>query len=302
MDDIKVLKEIGLKKVSNETHIEQKYLQYMVNCDFDKLDYVNTLGFIKILSREYNVDLSEFREAFEEYWNENRRSDEDEGLFIVVENSSKGTKKFLIFILVIVLVATIGMLFSIFKDKIDFTTDGSVAKEIAIEPQNEITKNAQDTLEKAMEINNTQEDIIVSKEDNETSDTIKQTDDLQNEKTEDSSILNSNENLTEEKVVIEKSSKRFEKEAIIVPNTKLWVGVIYLDNKKRRSYLGEGNFSIDLSKEQIITTGHGSFSLHVNDKIIEYNQEAPVRFWVKDENITKIRWSKFKELNEGMPW
>ena len=153
-----------------------------------------------------------------------------------------------------------------------------------------------------MEINNTQEDIIVSKEDNETSDTIKQTDNLQNEETEDSSILNSNENLTEEKVVIEKSSKRFEKEAIIVPNTKLWVGVIYLDNKKRRSYLGEGNFSIDLSKEQIITTGHGSFSLHVNDKIIEYNQEAPVRFWVKDENITKIRWSKFKELNEGMPW
>ena len=128
MDDIKVLKEIGLKKVSNETHIEQKYLQYMVNCDFDKLDYVNTLGFIKILSREYNVDLSEFREAFEEYWNENRRSDEDEGLFIVVEDSSKGTKKFLIFILVIVFVATIGMLFSIFKDKIDFTTDGSVAK------------------------------------------------------------------------------------------------------------------------------------------------------------------------------
>lgn len=296
MDDIKVLKEIGLKKVSNETHIEQKYLQYMVDCNFDKLDYVNTLGFIKILSREYNLDLSEFREAFEEYWNENRKSEDDEGLFIVVEDSSRGTKKFLIFLLVVILVATIGVVFSIFKDKVDLaTTEVNETHEVIVE-ESAVVEEAKETLEKVVEANNSDEEIIIQ----DTNTTEENDNSVVEEENNTSKDITDVESLTTKDT--EKVSKRFEKEALIVPNTKLWVGVIYLDNKKRRSYLGEGNFSIDLSREQIITTGHGSFSLHVGDETIEYKQETPVRLWVKDGNITKIRWSKFQELNEGKPW
>ena len=100
----------------------------------------------------------------------------------------------------------------------------------------------------------------------------------------------------------EKVSPRFSQEAVITPNSKLWIGIIYLDTKKRRSFLGEGNFSIDISREQIITTGHGSFNLSVNGKIREFNRQAPMRFLVKDLNLTEIDWSKFKELNEGKSW
>jgi len=42
MDSIKVLEEIGLYKVSQDTHIEQKYLRYMIDGDFDKLNRINT--------------------------------------------------------------------------------------------------------------------------------------------------------------------------------------------------------------------------------------------------------------------
>jgi len=118
MDNIKKLKEIGLKKVSDETHIEQKYLQYMVDCDFEKLNRINTLGFVKILSRAYEVDLSAWSEAFEEYWAQTHKDDEDKGLFIVVDDK-KQSRKLLIFILIVILIATVSFLFALFENKIN---------------------------------------------------------------------------------------------------------------------------------------------------------------------------------------
>ena len=60
MDDFSVLEEIGLKEVSNKTHIEVKYLEYIINSKFDKLNRSTTVGFVKILSREYKLDLTDW--------------------------------------------------------------------------------------------------------------------------------------------------------------------------------------------------------------------------------------------------
>ncbi|WP_458700731.1 hypothetical protein ACKGJI_01160 [Sulfurospirillum sp. 1307] len=309
MDDIKVLKDIGLRKVSNETHIEEKYLKYMVDGDFDKLDYVNTLGFIKILSREYGLDLSGFRETFEEYWNENRKSEQSDGLFIVVEDSSRGSKKFLFFLLIILLIVTVGMLFSIFKDKVDFASNNtSINKDTLIE-QSVVVEEAKESLENA--IKNNEENLSIQ-DTNEVSD-LNETDNIAIDTNEtnvneelhvestdvNTTALSEDTNASEKEKEV---SKNIQYDAVIAPNAKLWVGTINLDDKKRRSFLGEGNFSIDLSHDQIITTGHGNFSLHVKDKTIDYKSQAPIRFLVKDGNITKITWEKFVELNEGKPW
>ncbi|HIP43981.1 MAG TPA: hypothetical protein EYG93_01425, partial [Sulfurospirillum arcachonense] len=120
MDKIKVLEEIGLKRVCDETHIEQKYLKFMVDNDYDKLNHINTLGFVKILSREYKIDLSAWTEAFEEYWIQNHKDKEDNGLFIVV-NDEKKSKKLLVFIVIVLLGATLSILFSLFQEKIDIS-------------------------------------------------------------------------------------------------------------------------------------------------------------------------------------
>lgn len=73
MDDIGILEELGLEEVSRKTHIETKYLEHMVNREFNKLNRINTLGFVKILRREYNLDLQEWVDEFEAYLEKNTK-------------------------------------------------------------------------------------------------------------------------------------------------------------------------------------------------------------------------------------
>jgi len=317
MDNIKKLKEIGLKKVSDETHIEQKYLQYMVDCDFEKLNRINTLGFVKILSRAYEVDLSAWSEAFEEYWTETHKDDEYKGLFIVVDDK-KQSRKFLIFILIVILIATVSFLFALFENKINL--DNYINQSETSFKQSSIVEDTQKTLDEINsstvenEVAGATEDenqtkaieLVVEVEENTTTQEIQEIEKV--EETKELEKIKEPEKIQEivSEVInpqtVQNSSLRFEKEAIINPNIQLWVGVIYLDNKKRRSYLGEGNFSIDTSREQIITTGHGNLNIVKDGQIKEYKRQEPLRFLVKDNNITEIPLSKFKELNEGQAW
>ena len=309
MDKIKVLEEIGLKRVCDETHIEQKYLKYMVDNDYDKLDHINTLGFVKILSREYKIDLSAWTEAFEEYWIQNRKDKENDGLFIVV-NDEKKSKKLLIFIVLVLLGTTLSIIFSLFQEKIDISNyvnsdessyENTTVIQEAQESLDEVNSSSdQSELQETMfnETNSSEE--IVSVEENITEEIVQEVS-IEKETTQE--LIE--EKKTEVKEITEpteKVSPRFSQEAIITPNTELWIGIIYLDTKKRRSFLGEGNFSIDISREQIITTGHGSFNVNINDEKREFKRQAPMRFLVKDSNLTEINWSKFKELNEGKSW
>jgi len=301
MDKIKVLEEIGLKKVCDETHIEQKYLKYMIDSDFDKLDHINTRGFIKILSREYKLDLDAWSEAFEEYWVENRKDKENDGMFIVVDDEKK-SKKLLIFILLILLGATFSILFSLFQEKVDISNymnsdettyeQATIVQEVQ-ESLDEVNSSLEESSEEEtiFDDTNSSEEIVIVDE-NERQEVV-------NDETTQEVVVEEN---SAAKDPTEKVSPRFSQEAIITPNSELWVGVIYLDTKKRRSFLGEGNFSIDLSRDQLISTGHGSFDLSIGDEKNKFKKQAPMRFLVKDSGLTEISWSKFKELNEGKSW
>ena len=316
MDKIKVLEEIGLKRVSDETHIEQKYLKFMVDNDYDKLDYINTLGFVRILSREYKIDLSAWTEAFEEYWIQNRKDKEDNGLFIVV-NDEKKSKRFLAFMVIILLGVTLSILFSLFQEKIGIpnyvnNNESSYENTTVIEEVQQSLVEVNSSLkqselqETVLDETNSSEETVSIDETNSSEKIVSTDETIAEEITEEAPNEEPiKEKKTEVKELIEpreKVSPRFSQEAVVIPNSELWLGIIYLDTKERKSFLGEGNFSVDISREQIITTGHGSFNLSMNGKIRKFNRQAPMRFWVKDLNLTEIDWSKFKELNEGKSW
>ncbi len=309
MDNIKVLEKIGLEKVSEETHIEEKYLKFMIDMEYDKLDHVNTVGFVKILSREYKLDLSAWSEAFEEYWVENREAQEDSGFFVSIPETKK-SKKPLVLTLLVIAGVVFSILFSIFQDKID-TTNYTSSNETIYEPT-AIVQEAQESLNEAnssLEENATQESMF---DETNSSEVMLSIDENSTEKTtkEDANETNSTQDVAEEvKIEIsepiapaKKVSQSFSQEATITSSSRLWIGVIYLDNKKRRSFLGEGNFSIDMSRDQIISTGHGSFDMTIDDEKKEFNRKGPMKFLVKDSKLTEISSDKFKELNEGKFW
>lgn len=328
MDSIKVLEEIGLKKISDETHIEVKYLKYMVDMQYDKLNRINTLGFIKILSREYNLDLSQWVADFEEYWQENRKDGQEDGLFIVVENKGGG-KKLLYFILLVIVLVLGSFAYSVFKDSLPF---GSVAQDDKTTSyySSQSVEETKETLFALQEEKKEVEPVGVpvmneanTTESNESSMTYQEADfngstQLENQDTNSEIAIEPQESnrstvvvqesnvseLTQNEVVVqdESNEQRFEQEALIKPNSELWIGVIYLDTFKRRSYLGEDIYALDLSREQIITTGHGSFDVQVGDTNQSYNRQTPIRFLVRDGNVNEISWDTFKMLNKGNAW
>jgi len=92
--DIRVLEKVGLQEVCKQTHIEVKQLEYMVNNQYDKLNQVNTLGFVKILSREYKLDLTDWLEGFYDYWAEHSvEEDSHKDRIFIRAKSDRASKK-----------------------------------------------------------------------------------------------------------------------------------------------------------------------------------------------------------------
>ena len=67
-----ILEENSIKAISDRTRIPEENLEYLLASDFDALTKVKTLGFISILEREYNADLSALKEQALGYYGQSR--------------------------------------------------------------------------------------------------------------------------------------------------------------------------------------------------------------------------------------
>ncbi len=66
-DGVAYLQELGLKEVSDKTFINQENLAKLLNKDFENINKTKALGFIQILQREFDVDLSELKKEYLEF-------------------------------------------------------------------------------------------------------------------------------------------------------------------------------------------------------------------------------------------
>jgi cytoskeletal protein RodZ len=312
MDNLSILEEIGLKKVSNKTHIEVKHLVYMINSEFDKLDKTSTVGFVKILSREYNLDLTDWLNEAQRYWSENKKEYSGPKIFIVQKRQSF-LKTLFMLLSMVVLVAILYGAYMFLNNKLDFFENPLIKKDANYTyEETPVVNEAKESLD----INTTQNDensTIVADEngvvDENDSDilpaqSVDVADEVMDTKESNSSVKIASEDSNLSVSDVNKTDKNMlnTSDDFISPKTKLWIGVIYLDNFKRKSYLGDENFTIDASRDQLITTGHGNFVLHFNAETKEFPPQKPVKLYIKDGEISVITDKKFQELNRGSIW
>jgi len=312
MDNLSILEEIGLKKVSNKTHIEVKHLVYMINSEFDKLDKTSTVGFVKILSREYNLDLTDWLNEAQRYWSENKKEYSGPKIFIVQKRQSF-LKTIFMLLSMVVLVAILYGAYMFLNNKLDFFENPLIKKDANYTyEETPVVNEAKESLD----INTTQNDensTIVADEngvvDENDSDilpaqSVDVADEVMDTKESNSSVKIASEDSNLSVSDVNKTDKNMlnTSDDFISPKTKLWIGVIYLDNFKRKSYLGDENFTIDASRDQLITTGHGNFVLHFNAETKEFPPQKPVKLYIKDGEISVITDKKFQELNRGSIW
>ncbi len=300
-ENLKKLKEIGIEKISVNTHITEPNIEAILNREFEKLNPTKAIGFVKILEREYGVDLSEWKKEFKAYREQIKK--EQEKIFVAVsdeeEEREAGGKLLLIIgivALIIIAYGTYMFLNSHSSQNTPKVPKSNISKENELKPEIEneelkISSNSKpnNTLQEinkteSVEINETNETNISIKEQNATQN-------MENNQT----IQNQNENN-------QTSLKLIHESFTLSPRSRIWVGVIYLDNFKRKQFLTDQNITLDAKRDFLIVTGHGKFDIFIDEEKYHYNDPFKVRLLYKNQNLEKIDANTFKTLNRGKSW
>jgi len=297
--DIKSLEKIGLHEVCKKTHIEVKQLQYMINNEYEKLNKINTLGFVKILSREYKLDLSGWLEGFYTYWEEHKNDEElrKDKIFIRARKDRSSRKLLWLFLLVI-LGSGVWMGLSFFKIEFNIPAliemiNPSIEKNATGFQDAPIIKEAATSMGVKVE-----ERVVESNSTNATKEVI-------------AVVVEANQSaVAESNVSVEKNATLDvplvqdlpQHKAMIMPTRKMWIGIIDLENGSRTESTGDKKLSLDLTKRQLIKTGHGYFKLSYDGSVEDFTEQGSTRFFVENGTVKKISEEMFVQINQGKTW
>ncbi|TQR60800.1 hypothetical protein [Campylobacter troglodytis] len=290
----KNLEDLDLREVSQKTQIEIEFLDAIVKKDYKKLQRFNVKGFVKIIKREFDIDLSKFIEEYENFLNKDKEEPSKKTpetptptnkISTDVEQYTKESGNSwiwgVVLILVIVLVWAVyqyDLLKLLLND--EQRENASVA---VVEILDEATNNIQLVSENKEDNNESiaQEEQNITKEE-ETKQGLSQQEQINN---------------------ILKETNTKAKEAVFSTDGKVWVGFIDLTNRSKTATVTENNFTVDLTKDQLLLIGATALTL-VDDTGAE--QKFPAgsskRFLVKDGKIKNISLAEFMSYNKGKEW
>jgi F0F1-type ATP synthase membrane subunit b/b' len=281
---IEKLKKLNKKEVSAQTHISIRSLDNIIDKNFEELHITKTLGFIRILEKNYELDLSEWLDEFKEYKEQNPPK-EAEALNAIEEKNSKMP----IIIAFIIALFVIGyFVFPMFtKNKEEAQVSNQIiseikdniedAKKIEAEPKVE-AKELAPKEEIVEDTNSTKEEVIVVEE-----------------KKDNKVVEIKVDNIQEE---IELYSNKL----IFKPRGKVWIGVVNINDWSKKQLTINKEGSLDIEDGIIFMTGHSYFTI-VNEGVsFEFRDMSPAYFYVKDKILNKISKADFKKLNKDSLW
>ncbi len=115
-----ILEENTVKAISTKTNIAEDNIDALIAADFEKIKRVKTMGFISIIEREYNADLSALKEQALEYYN-THNTDEKVTLGVPMPaEEKKGRSKWFMLIVFLLIIYAIWYAFDNFdKEKLN---------------------------------------------------------------------------------------------------------------------------------------------------------------------------------------
>ncbi|ECQ1982157.1 hypothetical protein FZ424_07100 [Campylobacter jejuni] len=308
----KKIQELNLKEVAAKTQIELDFLEALVEKNFAVLSRFNVKGFVKILSREYELDFSDFNEEYEAYLNENNPTPQTKSKMITPKLDAYSQKSsnawpFLIVLIVLVIIGSgiyyFDTLKTFFKDEQNNTSATVI----------DIIRQAQENLKslggnnvvvidnnKAQETNQTEsvlpsQNISLQENDKNIS--------IENNISENNTTLLDEEKNTQIQEDTNTPKTDSLKEAHFKTSTKIWIGLIDLKSLKKTSFVKEKDFNISLDKDQLILTGAAALTMFDQEnKEQKFPAGISKRFLIKDGKITSISAAEFVKLNKGKEW
>ncbi|WP_144673127.1 hypothetical protein [Campylobacter jejuni] len=308
----KKIQELNLKEVAAKTQIELDFLEALVEKNFAVLSRFNVKGFVKILSREYELDFSDFNEEYEAYLNENNPTPQTKSKMITPKldaYSQKSSNAWPFLIVLIVLVIIGGGIYyfdtlkTFFKDEQN-NTSATVIDIIGQAQENLKSLDGNNVVvidnNKAQETNQTEsvlpsQNISLQENDKNIS--------IENNISENNTTLLDKEKNTQIQEDTNTPKTDSLKEAHFKTSTKIWIGLIDLKSLKKTSFVKEKDFNISLDKDQLILTGAAALTMFDQEnKEQKFPAGISKRFLIKDGKITSISAAEFVKLNKGKEW
>ncbi len=260
MKGFEELEKLDPIEVYQRTYISVDEFNAIKNKNFEIFNRTKATGLMKILKREYDLDMDDWMEEYEAYKKEN---DDEKDIFVVAPKENDGNIENKLYIYIALgIIAFFVVLFIIFPKNGD-----GVAEETAAS-QNYIVDEAKETLEQQKE--GTQE-----------------AEKLQIETPKTTEV---------EKVIPPVKKDTF----YITSRGDLWIGIKYLDNNHQENKIFRDRLELDPSRDQQITLGHGHFTLVFNDQVISPDVHNVHKITFKDGtlNVRKVPLPKKKPVEK----
>lgn len=335
------LKALNMREVCASTHISMRSLEHIVNKDFEKLNVTKTFGFIRILEKNYDLDLSDWLNEFKAYKELNPPKETQNYAIITDEKKSK-----LPLILVVIIVACIIAYFTIplnTKDNKDLESSNQIisqiigniedAKKIEQEPKETIVEN--NSMRSIEDVPKEEIDNVLNMEINGTVDeniTIPAQPTIPNQTKQIDTNRMFNIQTTDSSGVVAK--KEEQKQIVQTPTTtenvsanqdtsiqplkevelisdkvtlsskeKVWIGIINTQmNTKKQVNITKDDQILELKDGYLLITGHTYFTINNEGTKYDFKDINPGYFYYKDGVLNKITKEQFKKLNKDTLW
>lgn len=285
------IEDLNLKEVAARTKIELEFLEALVKKDFATLNRFNVRGFVKILSREYELDFTDFNEEFETYLNENNLNDTTTKPKMItpkLDAYSQKSTSFVSFIIIVIIIALIGFgiyYFDYIKSFFQKDQNNSSAAVVDIigkaQSNLKALENNVVVIDNQAEENETEANLtqIQNTELNNTKEEIKQISTTPNNTNANEENLSTNDSLATTNQEVAEVSKALNKEAHFKASGKIWIGLIDLSNYRKTSLVKENDFNLSLEVNRLVLTGAAALSVFdENGKEQKFLQEIQSAF------------------------
>lgn len=267
------LKELGAQKVSEETHISKQHVQALLDENFKVVQKVQFLGFVSIIERDYQIDLSELKTKALAYYEQNIVT-KPTSMFI--EKKSKKSSKG-IYILVALIVFLLVSYFNIDTDTptidVNATQVASVTQEIEALVESNMTEDNLSVVDSNMS-------------------------DLPDEESE------VNATIQEEVVVAEPlQTESFKTDSLkIIANEKVWFGYIEFGTDEKKQTVFSDSFELDPTKSWLLRFGHSNIEIELKGEKLNFKKGKNVQFLYQDGALKQLSMEEFKTFNKGQAW
>ncbi len=322
-----LIEQEGLSNISLKTTISQDNLRYLGDEDFEKLTRVKSLGFLLILEREYkDLELLDLRENIKLFFKDYQP---DVANVIVMKkepitSSGDGFSFFKWFIILGILFAawylyTQGNLDNLLKNieskENAFDDTKSLESNISSQEAEKVSITADVKQPVTIEVPvapTIEKTILLSSDDNVTDNSSIKTNateqvvatgmntDVSNDQTNQSLMINSEENLD-----VENNTSAVLISTITINPTRgmLWFGFINVDTKQRKEFMKKVSTPFDIQGGRwLLVTGHGFVDVVSELKTIEVADRVKHYFYIDSKEIRELSKQEFRDMNGKRGW